>query len=195
MLFAEQTAAVFFQTAYKINGTPVPHIRSHYYASIFLQHHPVCRHLFARFAGGVVLVRTRFVTECPDSISGGRLKSFQTASALSGALLRYYSARTFLTTTVSANSSGMVRPPSVKIIRFAFSQTNKNPASPCPPSPKTIPAAVIITTSQKSAGDRSDLTTRLTFLDRGRLKSFRRPLGAERIKARVATVFISFLSA
>ena len=34
MLFAEQTAAVFFQTAYKINGTPVPHIRSHYYAII-----------------------------------------------------------------------------------------------------------------------------------------------------------------
>ena len=144
MLFAEQTAAVFFQTAYKINGTPVPYIRSHCYVSIFLQHYPVYRHLFARFAGGIVVVRTQFVTECPDSISGGRLKSFQTASALSGALLRYYSARTFLTTTVSANSSGMVRPPSVKIIRFAFSQTNKNPASPCPPSPKTIPAAVII---------------------------------------------------
>ena len=144
MLFAEQTAAVFFQTAYKINGTPVPYIRSHCYVSIFLQHYPVYRHLFARFAGGIVVVRTQFVTECPDSISGGRLKSFQTASALSGALLRYYSARTFLTTTVSANSSGMVRPPSVKIIRFAFSQTNKNPASPHPPSPKTIPAAVII---------------------------------------------------
>ena len=69
MLFAEQTAAVFFQTAYKINGTPVPYIRSHCYVSIFLQHYPVYRHLFARFAGGIVVVRTQFVTECPDSIS------------------------------------------------------------------------------------------------------------------------------
>ena len=33
------------------------------------------------------------------------------------------------------------------------------------------------------------------YYDRGRLKSFRRPLVAERIKARAATVFISFPSA